>query len=59
MKRYCQPLTPVDNPEMIDKNVEAHAPVWPVIIQGKHEVDIPDMQFLTPRPPAFIVCYGL
>ena len=44
MKRYCQTLTLVDNPEMIDKYVEAHAHVWPEVIQGQREVGIVDMQ---------------
>ena len=44
MKRYCQTLTLVDNPEMIEKYVEAHAHVWPEIIAGQREVGIQDMQ---------------
>ena len=28
MKRYCQTLTLVDNPEMIKKYVEVHKLVW-------------------------------
>ena len=44
MKRYCQTLTLVDNPEMIEQYVEAHAHVWPEIIQGQREVGILDMQ---------------
>lgn len=44
MKRYCQTLTLVDNPEMIEKYVEAHKHVWPEIIEGQREVGILDMQ---------------
>ena len=44
MKRYCQTLTLVDNEEMIRKYVEAHAHVWPEIIQGQREVGILDME---------------
>ena len=44
MKRYCQTLTLVDNPEMIEKYVEAHKHVWPEIIAGQREVGILDMQ---------------
>ena len=44
MKRYCQTLTLVDNPEMIEQYVEAHAHVWPEIIQGQRQVGILDMQ---------------
>ncbi len=44
MKRYCQTLTLVDDEEMIKKYVEAHAHVWPEIIEGQREVGILDMQ---------------
>ena len=37
-------MTLVDNPEMIEKYVEAHAQVWPEVIQGQREVGIVDMQ---------------
>ncbi len=44
MKRYCQTLTLVDDEAMIAKYVEAHAHVWPEIIEGQREVGILDMQ---------------
>lgn len=44
MKRYCQTLTLVDNEEMIQQYVEAHAHVWPEIIEGQRMVGIRDMQ---------------
>ena len=44
MKRYCQTLTLVDDEELIAKYVEAHAHVWPEIIQGQREVGILSMQ---------------
>jgi len=44
MKRYCQTLTLVDNPEMIAKYIEAHTHVWPEIIEGQRQVGILDMQ---------------
>ena len=44
MKRYCQKLTLVDDEEMIATYVEAHAHVWPEIIEGQREVGILDMQ---------------
>ena len=44
MKRYCQTLTLVDDETMIAKYVEAHAHVWPEVIQGQREVGIVDMQ---------------
>ena len=44
MKRYCQCLTLVDDEQMISKYVEAHAHVWPEIIEGQRQVGILDMQ---------------
>ncbi len=44
MKRYCQTLTLVDNPELIEKYIEVHSHVWPEIIAGQHEVGIVNMQ---------------
>lgn len=44
MKRYCQTLTLVDDPELIEKYVEAHANVWPEVQEGIKEVGILDMQ---------------
>ena len=44
MKRYCQTLTLVDDEVMIQKYIEAHAHVWPEIIQGQRQVGILDMQ---------------
>lgn len=44
MKRYCQTLTLVDNPAMIEKYVEAHAHVWPEVIAGQREVGILSME---------------
>ena len=44
MKRYCQTLTLIDDEELIEKYVEAHAHVWPEVIQGQREVGIVQMQ---------------
>ena len=44
MKRYCQTLTLVDDEQMIAKYIEAHAHVWPEVIEGQREVGILDMQ---------------
>ena len=56
MKRYCQTLTLVDNEEMIQQYVEAHAHVWPVIIQGQREVGILDMQIYRRGRQLFMIC---
>lgn len=44
MKRYCQTLTLVDDPELVSKYIEAHRHVWPEIIAGQHEVGILSME---------------
>jgi len=44
MKRYCQTLELRDDPEMIERYVEAHAHVWPEVQAGIREVGILDMQ---------------
>lgn len=56
MKRYCQTLTLVDNPEMIQKYVEAHAHVWPEIIEGQRQVGILDMQIYRRGRSLFMIC---
>ena len=44
MKRYCQTLQLVDDPETIEKYCEVHRHVWPEIIAGQHEVGILSME---------------
>ena len=44
MKRFCQTLELWDDPEMIEKYVEAHSRVWPEVQAGIREVGILDMQ---------------
>lgn len=44
MKRYCQCLQLVDDEKMIAKYVDAHAHVWPEVIEGQRAVGILDMQ---------------
>ena len=55
MKRYCQTLTLVDNPEMIEKYIGAHAHVWPEIVQGQREVGIVDMQIYRKDRSLFMI----
>ncbi len=55
MKRYCQTLTLVDNQEMIEKYIEAHAHVWPEIVQGQREVGIVDMQIYRKDRSLFMI----
>lgn len=44
MKRYCQTLTLVDNPELVEKYIEVHSHVWPEVIAGQREVGILSME---------------
>ena len=55
MKRYCQTLTLVDDEVMIQKYVEAHAHVWPEIIQGQRQVGIIDMQIYRKGRSLFMI----
>ena len=56
MKRYCQTLTLVDDADMIDQYVEAHAHVWPEIIEGQRQVGILDMQIYRKGRILFMIC---
>ena len=55
MKRYCQTLTLVDNPELIKQYLEAHTQVWPEIIEGQHEVGIRSMQIYAQGNVLFMI----
>lgn len=56
MKRYCQTLQIVDDEEMIFKYIEAHANVWPEIIEGQRKVGILDMQIYHKGNILFMIC---
>ncbi len=55
MKRYCQTLTLVDNPMLIEKYVDAHAHVWPEVIMGQREVGIVQMQIYRQGRQLFMI----
>ncbi len=55
MKRYCQTLTLVDDEELIAQYVEAHAHVWPEIIEGQRQVGILDMQIYRKGRQLFMI----
>lgn len=55
MKRYCQTLTFVDDEDMIEKYVKAHAHVWPEVIAGQHEVGIQSMQIYRKDRSLFMI----
>lgn len=56
MKRYCQALNLVDDEAMIAKYCEAHAHVWPEIIEGQRQVGIIDMQIYRLGTSLFMIC---
>ncbi len=56
MKRYCQTLTLVDDPAMIEKYVEAHSHVWPEVIAGQREVGILSMEIYRAGKQLFMIC---
>lgn len=56
MKRYCQTLQLVDDKELIDKYIEAHAHVWPEIQKGILSVGIIDMQIFRLGTTLFMIC---
>lgn len=55
MKRYCQCLQLVDDEEMITQYVEAHANVWPEIIEGQRKVGILDIQIYRKGRSLFMI----
>lgn len=55
MKRYCQTLNLVDDPEMIEKYCEVHRHVWPEIIEGQREVGIVSMEIYRHGLQVFMV----
>lgn len=56
MKRYCQTLELINDPDMIDKYVEAHRIVWPEIHEGIRSVGILDMQIYRLDNKLFMIC---
>lgn len=56
MKRYCQTLSLVNDPELIAKYVDVHSNVWPEIIEGQRQVGILDMQIFIKDNLLFMIC---
>jgi L-rhamnose mutarotase len=56
MKRYCQTLELVNDPELIEKYCEIHAHVWPEVIEGQRAVGILDMQIYRFENHVFMIC---
>ncbi len=56
MKRYCQTLELVDDPILIEQYCDAHAHVWPEVIEGQREVGILDMQIFRKGTHLFMIC---
>lgn len=55
MKRYCQTLTLVNNPDLVEKYKELHSHVWPEIIAGQHEVGILSMEIYAKDNVLFMI----
>lgn len=55
--RYCKILQLQDNPELIKKYKEVHAPgnVWPVVTKGIREVGILDMEIYINGTTVFMI----
>ena len=56
MKRYCQTLELVDDPELIERYCDIHAHVWPEVVAGQREVGILDMQLYRYETHVFMIC---
>lgn len=56
MKRFCQTLRLVDDPELVEQYVEAHKHVWPEIVEGQRQVGILDMQIYRSGLQLFMIC---
>lgn len=56
MKRYCQTLQLVDDPQLIDKYIDAHAHVWPEVLSGQRAVGIIQMQIYRLGTTLFMIC---
>lgn len=56
MKRYCQTLELADDEELIRRYCEAHAHVWPEVVEGQREVGILDMQIYRRGRQVFMIC---
>ena len=56
MKRYCQTLELVNDPELIERYCELHTHVWPEVIEGQRTVGILEMQIYRFENHVFMIC---
>jgi L-rhamnose mutarotase len=56
MKRYCQTLELMDDPDMIRRYCDVHKHVWPEIMEGQKQVGILDMQIFRRGTHVFMIC---
>lgn len=56
MKRYCQTLELVDDPELIRRYCEIHTHVWPEVIEGQRQVGILNMEIYRRGTHLFMIC---
>lgn len=55
MKRYCQTLTLVDDPKLIEAYIAEHSRVWPEVQAGIRAVGILDMQIYAHENQLFMI----
>lgn len=55
MKRYCQTLELMDDPDMIRRYCDVHKHVWPEIMEGQKQVGILDMQIFRRGTHVFMI----
>ena len=55
MKRYCQTLELLDDPDMIRRYCDVHRNVWPEVMEGQKQVGILDMQIFRRGTHVFMI----
>jgi L-rhamnose mutarotase len=55
MKRYCQTLELLDDPDMIRKYCDVHKNVWAEVMEGQKQVGILDMQIFRRGTHVFMI----
>ena len=56
MRKSCQTLELMDDPDMIRRYCDIHKEVWPEIVEGQRQVGILDMQIYRRGTHVFMIC---
>lgn len=56
MRKSCQTLELMDDPDMIRRYCDTHKEVWPEIVEGQRQVGILDMQIYRRGTHVFMIC---